>query len=430
MLIGEEFNLKDIVSKRNQEILFYNPNGKIIYRIKNLINGKSYIGDTKYDLNWRLFGFIGHITRYQNRENSHLYNSMNKYGIENFSISIISDNPEDVEKTFIDKFDSYKNGYNNNPTGKGTGSIGETMIGRKSMVHPEHGLKYVKPEDIDFYISKGYEVRGEQSSNKNRTKVHLGDQMKYVREEDLEEFLESGWELGVSQGNEPPNLKGLKIIQKNGNYKRVPEESIEFYLAEGWSLGGWKSTLGKVRLRCPDGNKSIMVSPEEVKSFLSKGYTIFHYTDNDNSTKGKIAVNDGYTNKMIYPDELDKYLSLGYSKGSKPVNRESLKGRIRINDGNVEKTIKPSELETYLSSGWKQGNLYKRIIIHKGYTVKKVLPNELDQYLSQGWEMNKPFFKMRKGDKIITTRIVSKYWLDKGYSLIPYEEIENEDNFN
>lgn len=92
-----------------------------IYKIQNLINGKVYIGQTRnfanrwahhrYDLN------SGVAT------NSHLQRAWNKYGEDNFEFSVVEEC--DVEKLnerevyWIDKHDSFNNGYNQSIGGGG-----------------------------------------------------------------------------------------------------------------------------------------------------------------------------------------------------------------------------------------------------------------------------------------------------------------------
>lgn len=86
-----------------------------IYCITNKINQKKYIGKTlnTVDHRWK-----EHLKDYKKRkyEKRALYDAMNKYGSENFECETIGEFPdyvlEDKEKFFIDKFDSYHNGYN------------------------------------------------------------------------------------------------------------------------------------------------------------------------------------------------------------------------------------------------------------------------------------------------------------------------------
>jgi group I intron endonuclease len=84
-----------------------------IYQIKNKINDKIYIGKTQFDIEKR---FKEHCRdAFKDRcEKRPLYAAMQKYGIENFEISILeeTDNPEDREIYWIEQKRSFKNGYN------------------------------------------------------------------------------------------------------------------------------------------------------------------------------------------------------------------------------------------------------------------------------------------------------------------------------
>lgn len=95
-----------------------------IYIIKNDINDKVYIGKTL--LSSIQERFKEHIKDSKRRDKEHrpLYNAMNKYGIEHFSIeqlekcdaSILSDR----EKYWINYYSSYSKGYNATLGGDGT----------------------------------------------------------------------------------------------------------------------------------------------------------------------------------------------------------------------------------------------------------------------------------------------------------------------
>ena len=84
-----------------------------IYLIKNNVNNKVYVGKTEISIAKR---FQGHIrdSRRERCKNRPLYRAMNKYGVENFTVSMIeeTDRPEDREIFWIAFYDSYKNGYN------------------------------------------------------------------------------------------------------------------------------------------------------------------------------------------------------------------------------------------------------------------------------------------------------------------------------
>lgn len=87
-----------------------------IYKITNLINGKSYIGQS-INIEKR---FISHKQRAFNKKdrdyNKHLYCSIRKYGLNNFSFEILEecsiDELNDRERYYIIKYNSFLNGYN------------------------------------------------------------------------------------------------------------------------------------------------------------------------------------------------------------------------------------------------------------------------------------------------------------------------------
>lgn len=88
-----------------------------IYVITNLINSKQYVGKTTYSIEKRWKEHCYDCKKTEINQHRPLYNAMQKYGIENFNISIIEENiPEENidnrEKFWISKLDTYYNGYN------------------------------------------------------------------------------------------------------------------------------------------------------------------------------------------------------------------------------------------------------------------------------------------------------------------------------
>lgn len=82
----------------------------IIYKVTNKVNGKSYIGQTRYTLEFRW------RQHQHKKDNTYFHNAIRKYGVENFNIEILEEcNYEDLnskEIFYIAKFDTFKNGYN------------------------------------------------------------------------------------------------------------------------------------------------------------------------------------------------------------------------------------------------------------------------------------------------------------------------------
>jgi group I intron endonuclease len=93
-----------------------------IYCITNNINGKKYIGQTKFDDDRRIKEHLNEATN--GNKNLHLYNSIRKYGWQNFNTEILKSNLSECELDmweiyYIGKYDTYNNGYNNTLGGGG-----------------------------------------------------------------------------------------------------------------------------------------------------------------------------------------------------------------------------------------------------------------------------------------------------------------------
>jgi group I intron endonuclease len=92
-----------------------------IYKILNKINGLVYIGCTISSLEKR---FQEHLCRcFKTDYKSKLYNSIKKYGVENFTIDLVDECDLNViyetEKKYIKEFNSYHNGLNSTYGGEG-----------------------------------------------------------------------------------------------------------------------------------------------------------------------------------------------------------------------------------------------------------------------------------------------------------------------
>lgn len=92
-----------------------------IYLVTNNINGKQYVGKTKYDIKTR---WAQHKCEAKYlKPNVYFIRALHKYGIENFSIQEIeqcNDNELlEKEKYYISVYDTYKNGYNSTLGGEG-----------------------------------------------------------------------------------------------------------------------------------------------------------------------------------------------------------------------------------------------------------------------------------------------------------------------
>lgn len=119
-----------------------------IYKITNLLNGKSYIGQS-IDIEQR-FKQHKNLKRL-NSEDSPLHRAIKKYGLECFSFEILElckkEELDEFERYYIEKYDTRKKGYNLTDGGQGcsgkqtkkhTLSISES---KKGVLNPMFGKK-------------------------------------------------------------------------------------------------------------------------------------------------------------------------------------------------------------------------------------------------------------------------------------------------
>lgn len=102
-----------------------------IYKITNQLNNKIYIGKTLLTPEKR---FKEHCRDALKETEKHrpLYSAMNKYGIENFILSIVeecsSEMIDEREKYWIEYYGSFKNGYNATIGGDGKSYVDYELI--------------------------------------------------------------------------------------------------------------------------------------------------------------------------------------------------------------------------------------------------------------------------------------------------------------
>ena len=99
-----------------------------IYVITNLINQKQYVGKTSYSIEKRWKEHCYDSKKNDVNKHRPLYNAIQKYGVENFSISLLEDNIQDNEinereKFWISKLNTYYQGYNATLGGDGQNRI-------------------------------------------------------------------------------------------------------------------------------------------------------------------------------------------------------------------------------------------------------------------------------------------------------------------
>ena len=140
-----------------------------IYKIENLINGSIYIGQS-IDIEKRWSTHIS-ILNQNNHYNAHLQNAWNKYGSENFKFSIVEECEQfelnDREIYWIDKCDSFINGYNLTPGGGNTESFSKSVI--QFDMNGKELNRYFSISEAETITGINYSMISECCSNKRKT---------------------------------------------------------------------------------------------------------------------------------------------------------------------------------------------------------------------------------------------------------------------
>lgn len=146
-----------------------------IYKISTTATNKVYIGQTIRTIEKRYQEHLNNRFK-STRKHAHLYEAMNKYGIETFSVEEIdtASNQKELDKKerqWIKKYDAIKNGYNMAPGGQGTN------IFESEAVRAHHAKKMHSPE-VRKKISKTmHELRTTQGfSEEHKRKIRESSQ--------------------------------------------------------------------------------------------------------------------------------------------------------------------------------------------------------------------------------------------------------------
>lgn len=217
-----------------------------IYRILNIITGKSYIGKSaNYLKRW-----ITHKNNAKLKINRRLYDSINFHGEEKFSISLIEeltncrrDEIDDRERYWIKKFNTLiPNGYNMTIGGEG----GNTLVGWSN--EEKRKLWNLQAQNRNGYKHSEY-------TKQLISAGHIGKKLSNSHKRDISETLKKKHKVGilVSQppilfGSDNPNwvdvdiLEVLEKIKSGHTLKSIAECYSTSTVTIGTKL---KNTVGK-----------------------------------------------------------------------------------------------------------------------------------------------------------------------------------------
>ena len=225
-----------------------------IYKITNKINGHAYIGlSTNIEERWKQ-----HQSLYnQNREsNKALYKAFQKYGIENFIFEVLEEcsilELSEKEKYYIEKFNTYFNGYN--MTTGGENNQGDS--------HPKHKLEQKDIEDIRTRYNNLERRKDVYDLYKNRigesgfSKIWKGETWKHIMpevytKENKEFHLHNTGNKGSSNGRSKlseQDVRNIRLRKKNNEKVRDVYEDYKNKLTFGsfsnvWNYQNWKNII-------------------------------------------------------------------------------------------------------------------------------------------------------------------------------------------
>lgn len=158
----------------------------LVYKITNIVNGKSYIGVTTRDVvsRWKEHVYEASTLR----RNFAFHSAIRKYGAESFSVEVIHscvdiDEMLDIERSLVSGMGTLvPNGYNSAPGGRaGRGAYGPMSEGQRLSISKAWGAK--SPEDMMEFSRKMKDVASKRSeSAEYRKKLSIANTGKKLTE--------------------------------------------------------------------------------------------------------------------------------------------------------------------------------------------------------------------------------------------------------
>jgi len=199
-----------------------------IYKIKNIINNKEYVGCTINTLKKR---FEEHVWGCLKTDiNTKFCNSIRKYGIENFKIEMLEEcytsNIYERERFYINEFKTYENGLNSTYGGEGC-------------------LGYKHSKEIREKISK---ILKDGRSHKGKTYEELyGDRAKEEKER-RKLSVKKSWDSLSENEKEERVKKQQEILQKKSKYGIELVSEIKNKIKKGLTYKQFRELYPEVRL--------------------------------------------------------------------------------------------------------------------------------------------------------------------------------------
>jgi group I intron endonuclease len=202
----------------------------IIYKATNIINGKSYIGQTKSNLERRMKGHVDSALK--NNDNRHFYNSIRKYGSQKFQWQILEhcDSKEELDEMefhYIMQYNTYKNGYNLTLGGDGGNTKSKytkeqitewrekiSKIWReKKFKHNKESIEKMRKNKLVFYSILENRERAKEINKESQNRPEVKNKLsKKAKERYNDQEYKNKWLLSI---NTEKAKKNRSLAAKN-----------------------------------------------------------------------------------------------------------------------------------------------------------------------------------------------------------------------
>lgn len=206
-----------------------------IYKITNILNDKIYIGKTNSTIEQR---WKQHCSDRKRTccEKRPLYDAMNKYGIENFTIEEVEQcSPEEAserEKYWIEYYGSFKNGYNATSGGDGKSYLDYDLI-IKTYNEIQNQTKVAELLNVDVNsirnILRNYNIPIKSSPELAKETFSKSVIMFSKNDEELQVFasLSDAARFIIKEGKSTDSIKG--VVTHIGNVAKGKRQTAYGY---------------------------------------------------------------------------------------------------------------------------------------------------------------------------------------------------------
>ena len=227
---------------------------QLIYLHTCIITDKSYTGQTIKTMEERL---KGHIYSSDNGSDTHFHRAIRKYGIENFTSEVLEDfipiqSDLETKQTladqreiyFIEKYDTYNNGYNETEGGKGVIGLIPWNKG-KTDIYSEETINLMS----EAKIGENHHMYGKKQSKetiRKRSESLKGNQCLEETRKILS-YLNSGEKHPLAKIIKIYNDADNIMFKSHGNFKKICEENCLPYnsLKKSYQNNGSRLYSGK-----------------------------------------------------------------------------------------------------------------------------------------------------------------------------------------